>query len=251
MDYPIVILAVSLIALCLSTLAGARLSKRAGGLGEEDRADLNITLTAALTLLALIIGFAFSMAITRYNQRKDYEAVEASTIGTELARAELMPAADAARVRGLLKKYLNLRISFYLTEDTRQLQQIDASTAAVEKELWSAVRDRDSAEPAPIAALILSGMNEMLNAHGYTQAAWWNRIPTPAWILMVTIAVCCHGLIGYTARRRERIPTRLFVLPVLVSITLFLIADIANPTDGMIRVHPHDLESLAQSVALQ
>ena len=65
MDYPIVILAVSLIALCLSTLAGARLSKKAGGLDEDDRADLNITLTAALTLLALIIGFAFSMAITR------------------------------------------------------------------------------------------------------------------------------------------------------------------------------------------
>jgi hypothetical protein len=68
---------------------------------------------------------------------------------------------------------------------------------------------------------------------------------------MVTIAVCCHGLIGYTARLRERTPTRLFVLPVLVSITLFLIADIANPADGMIRVHPHDLESLAQSVAIQ
>jgi hypothetical protein len=80
MDYPIVILAISLIALCLSTLAGARLSKKAGGLDEDDRADLNITLTAALTLLALMIGFAFSMAITRYNQRKDYEAVEANTI---------------------------------------------------------------------------------------------------------------------------------------------------------------------------
>ena len=52
--------------------------------------------TATLTLLGLIIGFSFSMAITRYDLRKNYEEAEANAIGTEYVRAGLLPAADAA-----------------------------------------------------------------------------------------------------------------------------------------------------------
>jgi hypothetical protein len=53
---------------------------------------------AVLTLLALIIGFTFSMAIGRYDQRKNLEEAEANAIGTEYVRADLLPAADAAKV---------------------------------------------------------------------------------------------------------------------------------------------------------
>ena len=47
-------------------------------------------------------------------------------------------------------------------------------------------------------------MNDVLNSQGYTQAAWWNRIPIAAWVLMVAIAVCCNLLIGYGARNVGR-----------------------------------------------
>ena len=39
-------------------------------------------------------------------------------------------------------------------------------------------------------------MNDVLNSQGYTQAAWWNRIPRAAWTLMVAIALCCNVLLG-------------------------------------------------------
>ena len=57
-------------------------------------------LAATLTLLGLIIGFSFSMAISRYDQRKNYEEAEANAIGTEYVRADLLPAADAAIDQG-------------------------------------------------------------------------------------------------------------------------------------------------------
>ena len=76
---------------------------------------LGTVLAATLRLLAATIGFSFSMANSRYNQRKDCEAAEANAIGTEYLRAELLPAADAAKVQGLLKNYLNQRILFYTT----------------------------------------------------------------------------------------------------------------------------------------
>ena len=74
---------------------------------------LALSWTATLTLLALIIGFTFSMALNRYDQRKIYEEEEANAIGTEYLRAELLPAADAAKVRTLLLNYLDQRVLFY------------------------------------------------------------------------------------------------------------------------------------------
>ena len=83
-----------------------------------------------------------------------------------------------------------------------ELREIDAATAQLQTELWSAVQAAAAAKPTPVIALAVSGMNDVLNSQGYTQAAWWNRIPIAAWGLMVVIAICCNLLIGYAARQR-------------------------------------------------
>jgi hypothetical protein len=44
--------------------------------------DFGTILPAALTLLGLIIGFSFSMASSRYDQRKTLDETEANAIGT-------------------------------------------------------------------------------------------------------------------------------------------------------------------------
>jgi len=43
-----------------------------------------------------------------------------------------------------------------------------------------------------MVALVVWGMNEVLNSQGYTQAAWWNRIPIAAWGLMGATGICCN-----------------------------------------------------------
>jgi hypothetical protein len=188
------------------------------------------------------------MAISRYDQRKNYEEAEANAIGTEYVRSDLLPAADAARVRGLLTAYLNQRILFYESRDGRQLRQINASTAQLQTAMWAAVQLPAVAKPTPLAALAVSGMNDVLNSQGYTQAAWWNRIPMAAWSLMAAIAICCNLLVGYGTRRAEAKGILFSILPLLVSISFLLIADIDSPRGGVIRVRPQNLVSLSQSL---
>jgi hypothetical protein len=200
-DYPLLVFTFALLGLWLSARIGSFFLKRQRMLEEEVREDFGVILTATLTLLGLIIGFSFSMAISRYDQRKNYEEEEANAIGTEYLRADLLPGDDAARVRALLRKYLDQRILFYRTRDKQQLRQIDAITAQLQDELWSALRATAAAQPTPVVALAISGMNDVLNSSGYTQAAWWNRIPPAAWALMGLIAICCNVLVGYGARR--------------------------------------------------
>jgi len=215
----------------------------------DDRDDFTVVQAATLTLLGLIIGFSFSMATSRYDQRKNYEEAEANAIGTEYVRANLLPAQEAGKVHDLLKKYVDLRIAFYTTRDRGKLAKINDDTAQLQNTLWASVQAVGTAQPNPVTALAVAGMNDVLNSQGYTQAAWWNRIPTAAWALMLAIAICCNFLIGYGARRTERL--LFLVLPLAVSISFFLIADIDSPRGGVIHVVPQNLISLAQSLSTQ
>lgn len=248
MDYPLLIVAGSFLALWLSAQIGATVLRRRLPLDEEVREDFGIILAATLTLLGLIIGFSFSMAVSRYDQRKNLEEAEANAIGTAYVRADLLPPADAAKVRALLKSYIDQRVLFYTDRDDLELRQIDTRTAQLQAELWAAVQAPAVAQQTPITMLAVWGMNDVLNSQGYTQAAWWNRIPTAAWGLMVLIAICCNLLLGYGARNPRTERMLLLVLPLVVSISFFLIADIDSPRGGVINVHPQNLLSLAESL---
>src|ERR1700745_2615310 len=248
LDSQFFIFAISLVAQCLAVYASHLLRKRRP-LRADERDDFDLVRSSGLTLLALIIGFSFSMAVSRYDQRKNYEEAEANAIGTEYVRADLLPARDAAKVRDLLKKYADERALFYTSRNPQRLAKINADTAELQNELWSAVLPGAAAQPTPPIALVVSGMNDVLNSQGYTQAAWWNRIPIAAWGLMAAIAICCSSLIGYGAHRTDR---RIFlIVPIAVSIAFFLISDIDSPRGGLILVAPHNLLSLSQSLHSQ
>jgi hypothetical protein len=246
---PGAVLVLSFLALALASWVGSSVLAGHGKLEEGVRDRYSVIVAATLTLLGLIIGFSFSMAVSRYDQRKNLEEGEANAIGTEYLRADLLPVADAAKVRDLLKAYLDQRVLFYSERDEQQLRQVDARTARLQNELWAVVRSAAGAQPTPVLALVAAGMNDVLNSQGYTQAAWWNRIPAAAWLLMVSMAVLGNLLVGYGVKdvKSER-PLLSLVLPCVVALAFFLIADIDSPRSGVIRVSAQNLESLVAAL---
>ena len=67
----------TVICLWLATRLGVALC-RWRPLGDQEKEDFGVVQAATLTLLALIIGFSFSMATSRYDLRKNYEEAEAN-----------------------------------------------------------------------------------------------------------------------------------------------------------------------------
>src|SRR6266566_8656055 len=191
MNFPLLVFALSFVVLLLAALFGDTIRTKVHALKGGEQDDFDVVLSATLTLLGLLIGFSFSMAISRYDQRKNYEEAEANAIGTEYVRADLLPPGDRARVRELLRMYVDERVLFYTTRDRGGLAKINTDTAELQNELWATVRPAATGQPTAVVALVISGMNDVLNSQGYTQAAWWNRIPLAAWALMAAIAVCC------------------------------------------------------------
>src|SRR5690348_11910009 len=187
-DTPFLVLAVAVLAQWLAAYAGSAIRKTIRPLKADERADFDVVLTAALTLLGLIIGFSFAMAVSRYDQRKTFEGAEANAIGTAYVRADLLPTEHATKMRDLLRKYVSQRIAFYLARDGGQVDRINAETDKLEAELWSTVVGALSPRQTAVEALVVSGMNDVLKSQGDTQAAWWNRIPVAAWGLMGLVA---------------------------------------------------------------
>jgi hypothetical protein len=214
----------------------------------ETSTDLGIIQTATLTLLGLIIGFTFSMAIARYDLRQTYEEAEANAIGTEFLRADLLPSKTAETIKGLLNEYLDQRILFYSKQDHETARQITQRTIALENAMWNELLPVARTQSTPTTALVISGMNDVINSHGYTQAAWWNRIPTAAWWLMGAIAIGANMLVGFGARNFKRNIGLFMIFPMMIAISFFLIADIDSPRGGVIRIDPRNLNDLKHNM---
>ncbi len=210
--------------------------------------DLGIIQTATLTLLGLIIGFTFSMAMARYDLRQTFEEAEANAIGTEFLRADLLPNHAAKTIKGLLNDYLDQRILFYSKQDRETAKQITRRTIALENAMWNELLPVARTQSTPTIALVVSGMNDVINSQGYTQAAWWNRIPTAAWWLMAAVAVCANVLVGFGARNFKHNVGLFMIFPLMISVAFFLIADIDSPRGGVIRIDPRNLIDLKHNI---
>jgi hypothetical protein len=247
MNFPLLMSVISLVVLILATWVGDALRKRAGA-AKEERTEIGLLVSPILTLLFLIIGFSFSMAINRYDLRKSAEQAEAIAIATAYSRADLLVPADAAKVHALLTQYLDQRLLFYAISAPRGalISRQDTDTARLQSELWSTVRPAIAAIPAPLMGLLVTAVNDVVSSQRSTEAVWLNRIPLGAWTLMVTISIGSCWLLAYRARWTDWV--FFSIVPIAVSICFFLIADLDSPRGGIIRMTPVNLSTLSQSL---
>ncbi|MGA2249932.1 hypothetical protein [Terracidiphilus sp.] len=246
-DYEYLTFAVTLAVLWLAVEAGAWIARRAGPKRKFERGYLGQATGASITILALIVGFSFSAAMDRYNQRKSYEQQEASAISSEYSLARLLPAADAAQMRALLVRYIELRIAFFETADRMERASIRAERLKLESELWPIVERNAGTSPTPIMGQVVAGLNAVTSQSGYSQAAALDRIPNGTWTLMAMLAVICCVLMGYDTPGRQPLMLRL-VLPLIVALAFFMISSLDAQRRGVIRVHPENLLRLQEDL---
>src|SRR6516225_454845 len=104
------LLTVFLVGLALIVAAseiGRFLGVRVGNQGGDNVSTLE---AAVLGLLALMIGFTFAMALSRFEARRDAVLNEANAIGTTALRARLLPEPERKEVLKLLREYVQTRL---------------------------------------------------------------------------------------------------------------------------------------------
>lgn len=110
--HPVILFFVSFVVMSAAGWIRSKVIRPSLPIDVGSRKDFKLVQSATLTLLALVIGFSLSMAVSRYDQRKNYEE-EANAIGTEFLRADLLPPSVAAEIRADLTQYVQMRIQYY------------------------------------------------------------------------------------------------------------------------------------------
>jgi hypothetical protein len=245
---PAVLFIVLLVLFIAGLVFGELVLRRLAPLPDDARDSFTVVQTAIFTLLALVIGFSLSMAVSRYDQRKNLEEEEANAIGTEYARSDLADASVKAQIKGALVRYTRLRLEDYQARKSLEVTRIARDTAAIQSELWELATEVAKDKPTPIGATIVTGMNDVLNSEDYSEAARINHIPSGVWFLLILIALFGCVAQGYGAKGKVRKDLIVIILPVTLALSLALIADIDSPRAGIIRVQPQNLTRLLQAL---
>jgi hypothetical protein len=212
----------------------------------QNRTDDEIkTLTGAiqasiLGLLALLLGFTFSMSMQRYDNRSEALIAEANAIGTVALRVQLLPQAYQPEAGALLKRYVDRRIAIAGIDITRASDRgrYDREIAALQGDLWSLAARAAHEDPRPVTSgLFIGALNEMIDAQGRRNALLQMHVPEVVVLLLFLVFVASGGILGYSSGLSgKRVVAPTVMVSFLIALIVFIILDLDRPKRGMIQV---------------
>jgi hypothetical protein len=219
---------------------GFRLGRWKSPAVDEDARSQIITIQGAmLGLLALLLGFTFSMAMTRFEVRKQQVLDESNAIGTTYLRAQLMPQPLRKEVSDLLRRYVEVRLQFYQAGmKGEKFQKAVDQTEQLQLQLWSQAGAWADKDPRAVTAgLLLQSLNEVIDLHSKGLTALESHVPEIILVLLYFVALVAIALIGYgcgLAGRRNFLVT--LVASLLIAAVILVIIDLDRPQRGLIKV---------------
>lgn len=199
-------------------------------------------------LLALLIGFTFSLTVDRFETRRSLVLEEANAIGTTYLRTQLLEEPHRARLSGLLVAYVDNRLVLSKLDDRSKLPALLERNNRLVTSLWQAtvaafptIRDYD------FSSSYLESMNAVIDLDLSRKAARLVRVPTEVFVVLIIYMIVSAGVLGYVLTgRRGRITG--FFLMLLTNMAVVLIMDIDRPARGGITEGQWPMEQLRESM---
>lgn len=240
-------------ALCIEV--GYRAGCRGPAFSEASKTQVNSIQAALLGLLALLIGFTFSLSLQRFDSRSEAVVEEANAIGTAYLRSQLLTESVRTPTRDALHRYIDLRVQAggVTLADPASRQRLQAQTSGLLDELWQLARTAVAADARPVTTgLYVQSLNELIDAYGRRSAALDRHVPEVVLFLLYGTFLLTGTIVGYAAGlggRRASFVT--YVLVALVVTMVFIIIDLDRPRRGLIEVSQQSLVALKAEVAAQ
>ena len=212
----------------LAAHGGAILSRRFTASG--DAYPSGLVIGAATSLLGLLVAFTFSIALGRYEVRRDLIVREANAVRNVVHRAEMVSSPLGEVIVAQTRDYLTTRIV---------LEGVDPSatpplsnTLSRQEKLWTTA----AALPA-INAPLLDALTELFAAADTREAARVEQIPKLVLALVILMSAATSAMLGFAiapVQRVMRFPILAYLAVLAVALTL--IFDLDRPERGGVRV---------------
>lgn len=237
--------------LAVAAEIGFRRGMRARKTKESFRSLMSGTGAAMLGLLGLLLGFSLSMAVSRWDVRRDVIVDEANAIGTLWLRAGLIEEPLRADLQDALRAYTAARIALGGSRaDRAALRVARSKSEALHANIWSVVEraQRPDRSNAVLSSLITAA-NELIDVHELRLASIENFLPAPLFLLLFAVAALSMGFLAWAFGAANQGGRKAVVaLGLLIGAVLLLIMDVNRPQRGRIDVGTESLERVDAAV---
>ena len=218
----------------------------------KDAGDISTLEGAVFGLLALMIGFTFAMALSRFETRRDAVLNEANTIGTTALRARLLPEPHRTESLTLLQEYVKIRLDITRRPvSAAELKTATERSSTIQVALWQQAMATAAKDNGMVpTGLFIQALNEMIDNQEKRLTALRNRVPNVVLLTLFALAAIGSGFAGYASgleTRDSRIPN--FITVLVLSGVILLILDLDRPGTGFIEVSQQPMIDTAESIA--
>jgi len=194
-----------------------------------------------LGLLALLLGFTFSMSMQRYDNRSMALIDEANAIGTAALRVQLLPEHYQQEANDLLSKYVESRIEMSQLDLAKSKQRSNYNSQIIElqKDLWSLAVSATNDDPRPVTSgAFVKSLNDLIDSQGKRNALLQMHVPEVVLILLFLVFISSGGILGYSAGLSgNRMIAPIALVSLLITLIVFIIIDLDRPKRGLIQVN--------------
>jgi len=235
----------------LAFLYGRYVSKRKAS-AENLSSQASAVAGTLLGLLALLLGFAFAMAIGRFDARKASLLQEVNDIQTAYLRADLLPKESGNAIKVLFADYTLLRLNHYKsgTQAAEMKSNLD-ETIAIQQKIWN-----ETVPVYNIPDIAISKINMFTNSINTVFSDQTNRTITRnnhvpeaiLWLLIfvATMALCTNAYALGLKNTVIFLPR--IVLILAICSVLSIILDLDRPIRGLVQISQHDMLDLHHAI---
>ncbi len=245
-DLPVVVVALLLLAAGLVAMQAGRAMRQR--LGEPPAETLYAT-TATISLFTLLVGFTFSVALNRYDTRRDLVVEEAASCFALWQRLQLQPPPHRAPMAATMRAYVDARLKWATQgSETDRDRPGDAASDALMERMWNL--SRAAGGDGARLRLMADSLSRVDDAAWRREAMAREHIPLPvidALAVFLLLSSVSLGFSGTGNSRLARLPHLLFML--LATGAVMLVLDLDRPRSGLVMVNQMPMRELAGFMA--
>lgn len=201
-----------------------------------------------LGLLALLLGFTFSMSMQRYDNRSMALIDEANAIGTAILRVQLLPDEYKKDVDKKFQEYVGLRVGIGQLDLTKieARSTYNKRITNLQNELWSLAILATNVDPRPVTTgAFVKSLNDVIDSQGRRNALLQMHVPEVVLVLLFIVFISSGGIMGYSAGLSgKRIVAPIILVSLLITLIVFIIIDLDRPKRGFIQVNQSAMNEL-------
>ena len=210
---------------------------------------LNAIEGAVFALMGLVLAFAISGALQRFDERKQLILQEANAISDAYDRLDLLGNPEGPQLQSVVKSYLRDRIDAYQEISFSLLHGAEVASddrvarlSKLKTAIWDGTLTACApADKRPVCLLILPSLSNMFDIARLRNGANERHPPHVVYVMLFGLGLGGSLLAGFgMAATKTRSWVHMVIFAGALAAALFVVTDLEFPRLGLVRVNSFD-----------